>query len=170
MARRKTRQTSSKSDVPKLPVVKPLRVRLRRQPTLIEKIADSLTGYFGTIAFLLLNFLFFAGWIFWNLHPALIPFDPQPFGMLTMIVSLEAIMLSVVVLISQNRANKIADARGKMDFEIDVASEKQTAAIMQSLDLILHHMSINHVDDMQGMREVNVDKLERRVINEIDTD
>jgi uncharacterized membrane protein len=90
--------------------------------------------------------------------------------MLTMIVSLEAIMLSTVVLIAQNRSNKIADAREEMDFEIDVASEKQTAAIMQTLDLILHHMSINHIDDMKAMQEVNVDKMRRRVIHDIDTD
>lgn len=172
MARRKTGQTHKKTVTPKLPVTKPLRFKFKRQPSLIEKIADSLTSFFGTISFLLLNLLFFTGWMIWNLelHPALSPFDPYPFGLLTMIVSLEAIVLSITVLISQNRSNRVADVREEMNFEIDVAGEKQIAAIMQSLDLILHHMQINHIDDMKAMQEVNVDKLERRVIHDIDTD
>ena len=117
-----------------------------------------------------MNLLFVVAWIIWNLdlHPATSAFDPYPFGMLTMIVSLEAIVLSIVVLISQNRANKVADAREEIDFEVDVASEKQVAAIMQSLDLILHHLKISHKDDRRAMQELNVDKLERRVISEID--
>lgn len=172
MPRRKGGVAQSKSVASKFPVAKPLRIKFERKPSLIEKVADALTSFFGTLSFLVLNLFFFVAWIAWNLelHPAFSPFDPYPFGMLTMIVSLEAIVLSVVVLISQNRSNKIADAREEMDFEIDVAGEKQIAAIMKSLDLILHHMSISHTDDKKAMQEVNVDKLQRRVIHDIDTD
>lgn len=150
----------------------PARFRFRRQKTPIEKVADILTSFFGSISFLMVNLLFFVGWIAWNtkLHPSFNPFDPYPFGMLTMMVSLEAIVLSVVVLISQNRANKIADAREEVDVEVDVASEKQIAAIMQSLDLILHHLQVTHTDDLEGMKEVNIERLQRRVIHDIDTD
>ena len=156
----------------KLPVARPVRFRFQRKRSAVEKVADVLTSFFGTLAFLILNVCVFIAWIVWNLevHPALPVFDPYPFGMLTMMVSLEAIVLSVVVLISQNRNNKVADAREETDFEIDVASEKQIAAIMQSLDLILHHLEINHIDDLAGRQAVNLEKLQRRVIHDIDTD
>lgn len=173
MARRKTRATKKVKPVPtKLPATKPLRFRFQRQKSPVEKIADVLTSFFGTLSFLGMNLLFFVAWIVWNLelHPTTSAFDPYPFGMLTMIVSLEAIVLSIVVLISQNRANKVADAREEIDFEVDVASEKQIAAIMQSLDLILHHLKVKHKEDRKGMQELNVEKLERRVIHDIDTD
>ncbi|MEK7183484.1 MAG: DUF1003 domain-containing protein [Patescibacteria group bacterium] len=172
MPRRKARPVQKKVTALKLPVTKPVRFRFQQRTTPVEKIADVLTGFFGTLWFLGLNVLFFVGWIVWNsgLNTSFSAFDPYPFGMLTMTVSLEAIVLSVVVLISQNRSSKRADTREEIDFEIDVASEKQIAAIMQSLDLILHHMEINHTDDMKAMEEINVEKLQRRVIHDIDTD
>lgn len=172
MLRRKARPTHKRVSILKLPVTKPVRYRIQQKKTAVENIADVLTSFFGTLSFLSLNVIFFAIWIVWNSHlnTGFSIFDPYPFGMLTMIVSLEAIVLSIVVLISQNRSSKVADAREEIDFEIDVASEKQIAAIMQSLDLILHHMEINHTDDMRAMQEVNIEKLQRRVIHDIDTD
>ncbi len=50
----------------------------------------------------MLNAVFFLVWLVWNLFPEF-AFDPFPFGLLTMIVSLEAIFLSIFVLVSQNR-------------------------------------------------------------------
>lgn len=151
-------------------IVKPL--RFHRKKTAVEKVADVLTGFFGTLAFLLLNLMFFVVWIIWNLdlHPAMSPFDPYPFGMLTMIVSLEAIILSIVVLISQNRANKVADAREEIDFEVDVASEQQITEILKTLDSIAKHLKINHTVDRDTMQSVDIEKLQRRVIFEEDTD
>src|SRR3989344_6237665 len=86
-----------------------------------DKVADTLTAQFGTVWFLIWHAAFFAGWIEWNLGLLGLPiFDPFPFGLLTMVVSLEAIGLAITVLISQNRQNKLADMRQQMDFEIDV--------------------------------------------------
>ncbi len=146
--------------------------RLGRKQSVVEKIAHVLTSFFGTLWFLIMNVCFFVVWIIWNLelHPAANVFDPYPFGMLTMIVSLEAIVLSVVVLISQNRANRLADAREEIDFEVDVASEKQIAAVMKTLDTILHHLKIQHRENKRSMQALNVAELERRIIDDIDTD
>lgn len=171
MPRRKATKAKSKTVIAKLEQ-KPVRFRFRREKSAVEKLADAMTSFFGTLAFLLSNLIFFVVWIIWNLelHPSFTPFDPYPFGMLTMIVSLEAIVLSIVVLISQNRANVVADAREEIDFEVDVASERQIAAVMQSLDLILHRLDIQHREDERAMEPVNVQRLERRIIDEIDTD
>ena len=74
------------------------------QSTLGQRIADTIAAFSGSIAFLVFNILFFATWLLWN--QPWIPadhFDPFPFGLLTMIVSLEAIFLSIFLLVSQNR-------------------------------------------------------------------
>src|ERR1035437_9565572 len=74
-----------------------------RQPTL-QRIADWIAWFSGSMPFLILNGLWFVVWIGINMFPlGLTQFDPFPFGLLTMIVSLEAIFLSCFVLISQNR-------------------------------------------------------------------
>src|SRR5688572_4384900 len=75
--------------------------------TAIETIADRLNDIASSTAFFALHVLWFAVWIFWNIGLwtglGLRPFDPFPFGLLTMIVSLEAIFLSMFVLMSQKR-------------------------------------------------------------------
>src|SRR5262245_29882673 len=97
------------------------RIDFARTPA--ERIADFLTQSFGTVFFLLINLIFFALWLLINSGIVGIPeFDPPPYNLLTMVVSLEAIFLSIIVLMSQNRAGKIADIRQKMDFEIDVVA------------------------------------------------
>lgn len=68
------------------------------------RLADYLTTYFGTLEFLSLNLIFFIIWIAINsgFVPGFTPFDPFPFILLTMTVSLETIFLTVIVLMSQN--------------------------------------------------------------------
>lgn len=72
-----------------------------------QRVADWISEFSGSMAFLLINAVWFASWIALNTLPLGIPaFDPYPFGFLTMIVSLEAIFLSCFVLISQKRQSK----------------------------------------------------------------
>lgn len=115
------------------------------------KFADFLTEYFGTVTFLLLNGLFFLVWILINTGfiPFLKSFDPYPFGLLTTIVSLEAIFLSIIVLVSQNRASKIADAREELDFEINVRAEEEITRVVKMLDEIHDHLGLDPIDDTE---------------------
>jgi uncharacterized membrane protein len=78
-----------------------------------EKVADFLTAHFGTVTFLTLNIVWFAFWIPANMGwiPGVPVFDPYPFSFLTTSVSLEAIFLAVIVLISQNREAHITGRR-----------------------------------------------------------
>ena len=106
----------------------------------LDKVADFLTEQFGTLWFLLFNAAFFLGWIEWNLGWFGLPiFDPFPFSLLTMAVSLEAIFLAIIVLISQNRQSKIADIRQQIDFEVDVRAEAEINKILHKLDDIPGH-------------------------------
>src|SRR5215475_3650083 len=70
---------------------------------LLDRIADVIAAFSGSMAFLILNGVWFVAWTAMNVVPMpwFEPFDPFPFGLLTMIVSLEAIFLSCFVLISQ---------------------------------------------------------------------
>ena len=75
--------------------------RAKRRASASLRIADEITAFSGSMRFVVLHVIWFGGWIVLNL---LVPdFDPFPFGLLTMLVSLEAIFLSTFVLISQNR-------------------------------------------------------------------
>jgi uncharacterized membrane protein len=75
--------------------------RARRQQSLALRVADGITEFAGSMRFVALHLIWFGIWIGLNLFGP--RFDPFPFGLLTMIVSLEAIFLSTFVLISQNR-------------------------------------------------------------------
>ncbi len=98
-----------------------------------ERAADSIANFCGSIEFFVLNFVWFAVWIIINTEmiPGLPAFDPFPFGLLTMIVSLEAIFLSIFVLISQNRQSKIADLRAEIDMQVNMTAEEEITKVMQ---------------------------------------
>jgi uncharacterized membrane protein len=86
-------------------IIHSYKARSDERRTLWERVADTSTAMFGSVTFLSLNTVWFTVWILLNTgvfgNQA---FDPFPFGFLTMIVSLEAIFLAIIVLISQNRA------------------------------------------------------------------
>lgn len=104
----------------------------------VEKMSDLITGFFGSMKFALIHVIWFAIWITWNtgVIKGVETFDPYPFGLLTMIVSLEAIFLAVFVLISQNRESKINDLREEIDLQINVQAEEQIQRTLKKLDEI----------------------------------
>ncbi|MDO8504424.1 MAG: DUF1003 domain-containing protein [Candidatus Liptonbacteria bacterium] len=136
--------------------------RLEGKRGLTNKIADLLTSSFGTVTFLLGNFLFFAFWILTNVGmvPFFREFDPFPFGLLTMIVSLEAIFLSTIVLISQNREGALTRLRMELDLIVTVDAEEEITRILSMLDEIHDHLGLNPRDDaelteMKGKIDIN---------------
>ena len=107
--------------------IRSFKKRANDRRTTIEKIADWMTSRFGTVTFLILNLLVYAFWIAWNTSsiPGLVPFDPYPFGLLTMAMSIEAIILAIVVLISQNREAKVTELREEMNLQVDLIAEEE---------------------------------------------
>ncbi|WP_316766174.1 DUF1003 domain-containing protein [Streptomyces sasae] len=90
-----------------------------------DRIADAITAFSGTMTFVYLHALWFTVWIVCNegvFGPGAV-WDPYPFGLLTMIVSLEAIFLSTFVMVSQNRQAARENVRADLDFETNVRSE-----------------------------------------------
>lgn len=100
----------------------------------LDKIADNLTEFFGTAEFLFFHILWFALWLLINTGKTPIPiFDPYPYGLLTMVVSLEAIFLALFILISQNRATQVSEMRSELDYQVNVRAEKRTSEILALL-------------------------------------
>lgn len=142
------------------------RDRVRRSWS--DRIADRITSFSGSMLFFYLNAAWFAIWIPLNLGWfGIEPFDPFPFGLLTMIVSLEAIFLATFVLISQNRQAALADKRAKVDLQVDLLAESEVTALMNLVLEIHDHLGLSHPDDpeIEQLRErTNVND----VLNEID--
>lgn len=126
-------------------VVKSLKASADAKRTWSERFADLATKFFGSVFFLLLNAFLFLAWIIVNIgiFPGLESFDPYPFGLLTMIVSLEAIFLSIFVLISQNRAAKVDELRDEIDLQIDVRAEHELTKMLQLQSLLLKKSGID---------------------------
>lgn len=116
-----------------------------------EKIADFLTDSFGTVLFLSANAVWFIAWIAINtgLIPGIHVFDPFPFGLLTMVVSLEAIFLAIIVLISQNRSAHIADLREEIDLQVNVRAEEEITKMLIILDRIQDHLGLPPENDAE---------------------
>ncbi|MFN7945064.1 MAG: DUF1003 domain-containing protein [Blastocatellia bacterium] len=110
-----------------------------------ERAADWITAFSGSMAFVYLHAIWFVGWILLNiglLHiPHLTEFDPYPFGLLTLVVSLEAIFLSTFVLISQNRQARISERRTELDLQINLLAEQKGAKVIEMLDHVIEQLN-----------------------------
>ncbi|HEU0090503.1 MAG TPA: DUF1003 domain-containing protein [Vicinamibacteria bacterium] len=106
--------------------------------TTVQKVADWIADFSGSIPFLVLHILFFAAWILLNVPriPGAPMFDPFPYGLLTMVVSLEAIFLSVFVLLSQNRQAAKERIRGDIEYEVNIKAEMEVAHLHEKVDLL----------------------------------
>lgn len=131
----------------------------------LDKIADFMTEQFGSLWFLILNAIVFVGWIEWNLGLFGLPvFDPFPFGLLTMLVSLEAIFLAIIVLISQNRQSRVADIRQQLDFEVDYRAESEIKKILHKLEDIHRHLAVPPSKEPGAkMFEIDIEQIQREI-------
>ncbi len=148
-------------------IIKSLKTKADKSRTLSEKFADTFTAMFGSMPFLTLNALWFIVWIVINLGfiSFIEPFDPFPFGLLTMVVSLEAIMLATFVLISQNRSEKIDDLREEIDLHIDITTEKEVTKALELLRKLLEKNGVDTSGDqnlnnmLKDVSEVKIQKV-----------
>jgi uncharacterized membrane protein len=107
-----------------------------------DRVADSVTTFAGSLSFVYIHTAWFAIWILINigLLGAALKFDEFPFGLLTMVVSLEAIFLSTFVMVSQNRQAARSDIRSDLDFENNLRSEIWSVHIGQALGIDAEHV------------------------------
>jgi len=109
--------------------------------TPLVRLADWIAWFSGSMPFLAINTAWFGIWIIINsFNVGVRQFDPYPFGLLTMIVSLEAIFLSIFVLISQNRQAEKDRVRSNIDYEVNVKAEMEIAQLHDKTDRLNERM------------------------------
>ena len=110
----------------------------------VEHLSDEITRIAAGGPVLLFHVVWFGFWVLANLSliPGVAPFDPFPFQLLTMTVSLEAIFLSLFVLASQNRLTHEADKRANLDLQIDLLAEREMTAVLRLLQDIAAHLDV----------------------------
>ena len=125
-----------------------LRLRAARARGVQDRLADAITAVSGRMAFVYMHIVWFGLWFLLNTGRfGVPPFDPFPYGLLTMVVSLEAIFLATFVLISQNRLSADAEHRADLDLHIGLLTEHELTRVLQMLDIMQDKMGIeNHAD------------------------
>jgi len=121
-------------------VARNINEELAIRSTTLERIADVIAEFSGSILFLVLNAAWFMFWIIWNVVPSLPHFDPYPFGFLTMVVSLEAIFLSIFVLVSQNRQAAKDRLRADAEYEVNLKAELEVAHLHEKVDFLTEEL------------------------------
>ena len=121
-----------------------------------DTLADGITKFAGNMKFVYFHGLWFGLWILAGIgvFGAAYRFDTFPFGLLTMIVSLEAIFLSTFVMISQNRSSEKSEIRSQLDYETDLQAEREIAIIMQTLVRLAEKNGVDIADLSTEMEEV----------------
>jgi uncharacterized membrane protein len=153
-------------------VLRSFKAKADAKRTFAERFADQLTTKFGSMVFLLSNVAFFTVWILVNsgVVPGVRIFDPFPFSLLTTAVSLEAIILAIFVLISQNRAAKTEDIREEVELEINIIAEKEVTKLMKMVALLLEKQGVDLSQDQElqkMLKTISAEQLEKRLEKEI---
>jgi uncharacterized membrane protein len=153
--------------------VRALKARHAAKRSRLESFADRLTRVASSGYFLAGNAVWFALWILWNtgIIPGAKPFDPFPFGLLTMIVSLEAIILSIFVLMAQRRESSIAELREEIMLQVLMRSEEEVTKTLQLVAGLYPRLGQKLAEDPdlgEMMKPLDAEAIERQLLSQID--
>jgi len=123
--------------------------------TSTERASDAVTKFAGSFLFLLLHIFFVSVWTFINsgLVPDLKPFDPFPFGILSVVVSSEAVFLTIFVLISQNRMARQAEKRAHLDLQVGMLAEQELTTLLQIQQKICQHLGVSVIEEKKEVKD-----------------
>jgi len=150
------------------------RAQAAKSRSLPVRIADKLTLGIGSLPFLISHLILFTFWIMFNLRVLFStqPFDPFPFGLLTLIMTLEQSLLTIFIIISQNRASEVADLRNEMDLQINILAEEEVSKIIYMLRQIGERLDISEIANDHEVRvfeaQINHVELEKQTLQEIE--
>ncbi|MBU0611889.1 DUF1003 domain-containing protein [Patescibacteria group bacterium] len=166
------RELFGEGEEPRKKIFHSIKAKANAKRKSTEKIADWMTSKFGSNTFLLLNIILFIVWILINTGNIkwINVFDPFPFILLTTIVSLEAIVLAIFVLISQNRTAKIDELRAETQLQLNLISEKEITKIIKMMALLLNKQGIDLSQDPElkkMIHPVSEEEIERKLEKEI---
>ena len=118
-----------------------------------DRASDAIANFVGSIPFVAIHVVWFGTWVGLNAGPW--KFDPYPFALLCMLVSLEGVLLSTFVLIKQNRMSQRADHRAHLDLQINLLAEKEITKVLQLQQLICRRLEIEGVDSDEEVEELS---------------
>jgi uncharacterized membrane protein len=148
-----------------------LKAQHNAERTFVETVADELNDIASGSPYLVIHVIWFVIWIPWNLGWfGLRVFDPFPFGLLTMIVSLEAIFLSIFILIAQKRESAIAELREELALQVNLRIEEEmtkTLQLVAGLYTRLGHRVAEDPELIDMMQPLDVGGLERALQSQI---
>lgn len=135
----------------------------RSKPALYRAV-ERVARFCGTVAFLWINLGVFAAWIFVN--QAVVKFDPYPFTFLLFLISIEAIVLSILILISQNMSAEASERRHHLDLQINLLNEREMTAMLR---LAIHMADKLGIDAEAQAEAVHLSKKTKpeKVLNQI---
>jgi len=121
-----------------------------------ERASDRITRAAGSGRMLVFHVVWFAVWLTINtgLIPSISAFDPWPFPLLTMIVSLEAIFLSLFVLASENRLTHQSEKRAHLDLQVDMLAEREMTAVLILLHDVARHLKVKTSLSAEMLRDL----------------
>jgi uncharacterized membrane protein len=122
---------------------------------LTERASDAITRSAGSFAFLALHLTLIGVWMSINLGfvHGVKPFDPFPFGVLSVVVSSEAVFLTIFVLISQNRMARQAERRSHLDLQVGMLAEQELTTLLQIQQKICQHLGVNVVEEKKEVTD-----------------
>lgn len=145
-----------------------VRKQMERRKTPQHKVADAITNFTGSLPFVYIHIAWFIAWTVINVGWTPIPvFDPFPFGLLTMIVSLEAIFLSTFVLISQNRMAEMSEQRSDLDLQVNLLAEYEITKLLTLVDALADHFKLKEGRDRE-LDELKVSVHPAEVLQEME--
>ena len=120
----------------------------KEQLTAIDRVAQVIAKFGGSMGFVAANLIVVTGWILFNtLMPAADRFDPFPFSLLSLVASLEAIFLSTFILISQNQDAALAEQRNQLELQINLLTEQENTKMLAMLKLIARKLEVDVSQD-----------------------
>lgn len=141
--------------------------------TWIQAVADLLNDLAASTTFLVLHVVWFGIWVLWNTGLLGLPtFDPYPFGLLTMIVSLEAIFLSIFVLMAQKRESAIAELREEMSLQVGLRLEEEVTKTLQLVAGLYTRLGHKFAEDPElheMLQPLDIASIERELLLQIET-
>jgi uncharacterized membrane protein len=140
--------------------------------TRLERFVDALNLVASSTLFLVAHFIAFTIWLLWNTgHLGVKPVDPFPFGLMTTIVSLEAIFLSIFVLMAQQRESAIAELREELGLQVELRIEQEVTKTLQLVAGLYTRLGHRVSDDPElahMLQPLDVKGIERDLLAQIE--
>jgi uncharacterized membrane protein len=139
--------------------------------SVVEIMTDRIAQFIGSLPFVYLHIVWFSVWVLLNTgYRRLSAFDPFPFNLLGLLLSMEAIFLTTFVLIGQNRQQRLADRRDHLELQINMLAEQEATKMLQMLEAIQQRLGMgDHDPEIEALKQaVHPERLMEQIDVEVE--